>query len=389
MEITEVTTRAHIREFHAFQLKIYRDDVHWIQPVTDNIEEIFDPARNKLFRKGEAARWILTDPKAGTIGRIAAFIDRKICDKNDQPTGGIGFFECIDDSAAAFMLFDKAKEWLSERGMEAMDGPVNFGERDRWWGLLVDGFDEPNFCMPYNPPRYQQLFESYGFENYFNQYTYHRKVYDGDLDDHLKATADRIASNPRYKICHINRDNLKKYAEEFSQVYNHAWIRHSGVKEITPAHAMALLKSLKPILDERLVWFAYYDDEPVGFLIMIPEMNQVFRYVGSRLNLLGKLRFLWYFRVRKVCTKALGIIFGFVEEHQRKGLEGAMVYAFRRVALAKGFPYKEIELNWIGDFNPSMIRIVEMVGFKVKKTHVTYRYLFDRTKPFQRARKVS
>ncbi len=31
--------------------------------------------------------------------------------------------------------------------MEAMDGPINFGDRDRWWGLLIDGFDrDPNYC---------------------------------------------------------------------------------------------------------------------------------------------------------------------------------------------------------------------------------------------------
>ncbi|HRZ49384.1 MAG TPA: hypothetical protein P5338_08335, partial [Bacteroidales bacterium] len=324
-----------------------------------------------------------------TILSIYNFIDRKISSKNEQPTGGMGFFECINNLDAAFMLFDAARRWLAERGMEAMDGPVNFGDRDRWWGLLVEGFHEPNFCMPYNPPYYRGLFEGYGFQDYFRQYTYHRHVYDGDLDIHLKETADRIAANPRYRICHINRGNLRKYAEEFAWIYNHAWTRHGGVKEFSTAHAMALLKSLKPILDERLIWFAYYDDEPVGFLIMIPEMNQIFRYVNGKMDLLGKLKFLWYFKWLKRCSKALGLIFGFVEQHQRKGLEGAMVYAFRSVALAEGFPYREIELNWIGDFNPTMIRIVEMVGFKVRKTHITYRYLFDRTKPFTRAKKVS
>ncbi len=389
MKIIEVTSPQLIREFHKVQKVLYRNDPVWIQPVYNDIEKIFDSGQNKLFRKGEAIRWVLIDPSGITIGRVAAFIDRKTCNKNDQPTGGMGFFECINDHDAAFMLFDAARQWLSERGMEAMDGPINFGDRDRWWGLLVDGFHEPNYCMPYNPPYYQQLFEAYGFRDYFKQFTYHRNVYDGDLDQHLKVTADRIAANPRYRIQHIKKGNLERYAEEFRHIYNHAWTRHGGVKEITTAHAMALLKSLKPILDERLVWFAYFDDEPVGFMIMIPEMNQVFKHVNGKMNLAGKLRFLWYFKVRKVCNKALALIFGFVEEHQRKGLEGAMVYAFRDVALAKGFPYREIELNWIGDFNPTMIRIVEMVGFRVRKTHITYRYLFDRNKPFARAKTVS
>lgn len=389
MKLTAVTTPALSREFHRIHNLINKHDPAWIQPLFSEVEKVFSPAENKSFRHGEAIRWILQDDEGNTIGRVAAFIDRKISEKSEQPTGGMGFFDCINDTRAAFMLFEAARQWLEERGMEAMDGPVNFGDRDRWWGLLTEGFLEPNFCMPYNPPYYRELFEGYGFQDYFRQYTYHRQVYDGDLDVHLKETADRIAANPRYRICHISRGNLQKYAAEFAYIYNHAWTRHGGIKEFTTAHAMALLKSLKPILDERLIWFAYYDDEPVGFLIMIPEMNQIFKHVNGKMNLTGKLKFLWYFKWMKKCNKALGLIFGFVEQHQRKGLEGAMVYAFRSVALSKGFPYREIELNWIGDFNPTMMRIVEMVGFKVRKTHITYRYLFDRTKPFTRAKRVS
>lgn len=389
MNLLEVNSGKLEREFLRFPLKIYRNDPNWVRPLDDEIIQIFDPARNKLFRHGRAIRWILLNDRLETIGRVAAFVDQKVCVNYEQPTGGIGYFECIDDQEAAWMLFDAAREWLVEQGMEAMDGPVNFGERDKWWGLLVEGFYPPNFGMNYNPPYYQKFFESYGFQNYFNQLTYHRNVYDGDLDLHMKETAERIARNPKYRIEHIDKRNLDRYAGEFSHVYNRAWTRHGGVKEITKAHAAALLKSIKPILDERLVWFVYYEEEPVGFLVMIPEMNQVFRHVGPKLNLIGKLRFLWYFKVLKVCNKAVGTIFGIVEDHQRKGLEGAIVYAFRQMALSKSFPYKEIELNWIGDFNPAMMRISEMAGFKVRKTHVTYRYLFDRTKPFSRAKTVS
>jgi len=51
----------------------------------------------------------------------------------------MGFFECTDDRDAAFLLFDTCSAWLKERGMQAMDGPINFGENDVNWGLLVEG----------------------------------------------------------------------------------------------------------------------------------------------------------------------------------------------------------------------------------------------------------
>src|SRR5439155_571400 len=126
--------------------------------------------KNNAFRFGEAERWIVGDGNGKLIGRIAAFTNKKYKNKGDDvPVGGMGFFECIDDQEAANLLFDTAKDWLQQRGMEAMDGPINFGERDRWWGLVTQGFQEPLYCMNYNPPYYSTLFEHYGFRNFFNQ----------------------------------------------------------------------------------------------------------------------------------------------------------------------------------------------------------------------------
>jgi len=388
MKLIEVTTPQDEQAFLTLPVQLHRNDPYWIRPLDDEITKVFDPIQNKLFRHGEAIRWILYDGQMTLIGRVAAFIDHKVCNNHEQPTGGMGFFECINSDEAAFLLFDACRDWLKQRGMEAMDGPVNFGDRDKWWGLLVDGFSPPNFCMPYNPRYYQHLFESYGFLNYFNQFTFHRYFDEKGLDPYMQTAADRIAENPSYRISHIEKGNTDRYANEFMEVYNSAWSRHTGIKPITLTHAKALLKSLKPIMDRRLVWFAYYEDEPVGFFIMIPEMNQVFRHLNGKLNLIGKLKFLWYFKVRRVVTTAVGVIFGVSSEHQRKGVEGAIVSAFNNYVRQQGVPYKELELNWIGDFNPTMIRIAKMVGCQVKKTHTTYRYLFDREKPFTRAKRL-
>ena len=78
---------------------------------------------------------------------------------------------------AAFLLFDTAKEWLSSKGMQAMDGPINFGENDTNWGLLVEGFTQPGFGMGYHKKYYEEHFlKKYGFKNYFEQYSYHKDV---------------------------------------------------------------------------------------------------------------------------------------------------------------------------------------------------------------------
>ena len=178
MQLKEVRSALDNREFLDFVTDLYRNDPQWIRPLDKDLELVFDPKKNKSFRHGELIRWLLIDDSGKAIGRIAAFINKKTADKNEQPTGGIGFFECINNQDAANRLFQAAVDWLKERGMEAVDGPINFGQRDRWWGLLVDGFYEPVYCMNYNPPYYRQLFENFGFKPYFEQWCFSLNVSD-------------------------------------------------------------------------------------------------------------------------------------------------------------------------------------------------------------------
>ncbi len=99
-----------------FLLYLYKNSPHWIRPLDQDIEAVFDPGKNKSFRHGECIRWILLDKSGDVIGRVAAFVNRKTARKgNDQPTGGIGFFECVNDREAAFALFDQCKDWLKQR----------------------------------------------------------------------------------------------------------------------------------------------------------------------------------------------------------------------------------------------------------------------------------
>ncbi len=387
--IIEVNTLQTKKEFLLFPVQHYKNEKNWIRPLDQDIKSVFDPKKNKLFRHGDAIRWILKDGKNSTVGRIAAFFDKKSAAKNDQPTGGLGFFDCINDQEAANILFDKCKEWLQSKGMEAMDGPINFGDRDRWWGCLVNGFEyPPNYCMPYNYPYYKDLFETYGFKNYFNQFTYYRKVVFEGVSKVIQEKAERLNKNPQYEFKHLEKKHLEKYTEDFRTVFNKAWARFPGVAKMTKVHARGLMKSLKPILDERIMWFAYYEKEPIGFFLQVPEINQIVKHLNGKMNLWGKIKFMFY-KLTGTCDTALGLIFGIVPEFQAKGIEGGIVMAFAHEALKKDFPYKHLQFNWIGDFNPAMIKVLDQVGGNVLKTHTTYRYLFDRNKPFERAKRVN
>ena len=384
MMIKEVISAADKQEFLLLPVRLYKNSKQWIRPLDKDIESVFDPEKNKSFRSGECIRWILKDEKNETIGRVAAFYDNKIVNKgNDQPTGGLGLFECIDDQSAAFMLFDQCKQWLQSKGMEAMDGPVNFGSRDRWWGLLVEGYHlQPNYQCNYNPPFYRDFFETYGFQVYFYQLTFGRAV-NGPLDDRLREKAQLIAKDPLYKFGYLKKKDWGTLATKIKDVYNKAWANRGEMPELTDQQAKLIVKQMKPIMDEKLIWFGYYKNEPIAFFLSLPEVNQIFKHVNGKLDLVGKLKFVWN-KWLKTDRKAFGVLFGVVPAHQGKGVDGAIIEAFRVEMQEKAKRYDEYEMNWIGDFNTKMIRVCEQINAPVVKRHATYRKLFDETKPFKR-----
>jgi hypothetical protein len=384
MKTREVVSEVDKKEFLLFPLTLYKNIPNWIRPLDKDVENVFDPEKNKTFRHGEVIRWILQNDQGETIGRVAAFIDQKTLNKgNSQPTGGLGFFECIDDQKAAFILFDQCKQWLQAKGVEAMDGSINFGSRDRWWGVLVDGFDrEPNYQCNYNPPYYKVFFEAFGFKEYFKQLTFARKVNE-PLSPKLAYKAELIGKDLAYEFRHLRKNEIDKLGEYLRAVYNKAWANRAENPEMTSLQASLLVKQMKPILDEKLLYFGFYKGEPISFFLSLPEVNQIFKFVNGKMDWLGKLKFVWY-QFKKVNKKAFGILFGVVPAHQGKGADGAMVMAARKVLQDEYKRYDEYEMNWIGDFNPKMINVVEQVGGIVAKTHITYRKLFDESKPFKR-----
>ncbi len=383
MQLTEVTTSQLEKAFLQVNVEINQDDPDYIRPLDKDIKEVFDPEKNKAFRFGEATRWILRDGDGKLIGRVAAFVNKKYRTKGDEfPVGGMGFFDCINNQEAADMLFDVAKHWLLQRGMEAMDGPINFGERDRWWGLMVDGFQPPPYCMNYNKPYYKELFENYGFRCFFNQYCYgldpkkelSRKI----LDRH--AT---IAKDPAFKALHIRKNKLPQFAADFAYVYNKAWAGHGGMKELKTEQVLVLFKKMKPVMDEKIVWFVYHNNNPIALFVNLPDLNQWFKYLNGRFDFWHKLKFLWI-KLTKKNKRFTGIAFGVIPEFQGAGVDSYLINEAKLV-VQRFTSYTEYELQWIGDWNPKMLNVAEHFGDSYRSRQlITYRYIFDRTREFKR-----
>ncbi|MBA2499941.1 MAG: hypothetical protein H0V30_09470 [Chitinophagaceae bacterium] len=382
MNLSEVTNENAADEFLKVNIIINQDDPNYIQPLEKDVKEIFNPKKNKAFRSGEVIRWILKNETGELIGRIAAFTNKKYKSKGDEgPVGGIGFFECINSQPAADILFDVAKHWLLSKGMTAMDGPINFGERDRWWGLLVEGFVPPVYMLNYNPPYYKALFENYGFKLFFEQICFGRMV-DKPLEDKFFERHAKLAEDPAYQARYIDKKKLPEFARDFATVYNEAWAGHGGLKQLNKDLVLKMFQQMKPVMDEKVIWFTYYNDRPIAIWVNLPDLNQWFKHLHGRFDLFAKLKFLWV-KATKPCKKFTGIVFGVVPDFQGKGVDSFMVVEGAKI-IQHQLSYTEYEMQWIGDFNPKMINIAQTIADKETRKLITYRYLFDQSREFKR-----
>jgi GNAT superfamily N-acetyltransferase len=383
MRVTEVKTEAQRKEFINFPKKLYREDPYWVSPLDSEAESVFDPAKNAAFSHGVATRWILSDDDGTTIGRVAAFIDEIRSKANRQPTGGFGFFEVIESREAAFMLFDTAREWLTARGMKAMDGPINFGDNDNYWGLLVEGFVQPGFGMPYNKEYYRHYFEDYGFRTYFEQYSYHRDVASVVVfPERFMKIAEWISKRPGYAYRHFEYSKRDKFVADMVEIYNATWaVFKEDFTPLDPARVRSTMQQAKAFMDPDLVWFAYHNEKPVAFYVLLPDLNQIIKHFNGRLTPWNIIRFIWYKMTHKM-TRARALVAGVHPSYQNSGIESAIFLEIFRVFRKKRF-YKELELSWVGDFNPKMISIYEALGAHKAKTHLTMRYMIDNTIAFK------
>lgn len=388
MKLIEVSSRKSKNLFHQLSYRIYKNDPNYVFPLKSMVEENFDPSKNSFYKHGEATRWVLLDSRSKPIGRIAAFVDFDKMNVFDQPTGNIGFFECINDKQAAEILFNSAKEWLTGKGAEAMDGPANMGENYMNHGLLADGFIQQGYGMPYNPPYYVDLFSGYGFEVYYEQYSYHID-YTKPFPERFWKIAEWVAKKPQYSFRHFNWDETDKFISDFCKVYEGAWQKHEHFKPIDHDELRDFIKSSKLVLDPEFIYFAYCDNEPIALFVMLPDFNQALKSLkNGKQNLINIIKLIRFVKKGKF-TRTRIIIMGVVEKFQKSGIESAIFYELDRKIMPHKPQYKELELSWAGDFNPKIIAIYKASGGRQVKTHFQMRYLFDRNKPFERAQIIN
>lgn len=336
--------------FIKLQWKIYKDERYWVPPLIMDRKKILDTKKNPFFQHAEIEMF-LAEKNGELAGRIAAIKNDLHNKTHNDKVGFFGFFECINNQEVANALFDAAKDWLKEKGLDIMRGPANPSSNDEW-GMLLEGFeDEPRLLMTYNPRYYLDLCENYGLHKIKDLFAWKLESDKVLGSDKLRRVQEIAKQRAGLKITQLDMKNFDKELEKVKYVYNKAWAPNWGFVPMTDAELDAMAKDLKPLVEEKLVLFGEIDNKLIGFALTMLDYNQIFKSMNGHLF---PFNFLKLYTHKKKVTWARIITLGIIPEYQKRGLDS--VFYWEIVNRARELGIKLGEASWILEDNEMMNR---------------------------------
>jgi hypothetical protein len=359
---------ANIRRFLRVSYHIYQDDPHWVAPLLRDLKKVFSDA-NPLFEHAEMQLWVVAQ-RGRDVGRIAGIVDRNFNTYQKNNAAFFGFFECINEHAVAHALIEAVIHWARSKGLDKVLGPLNPTTNEES-GLLVNGFDSsPVFMMTYNPPYYADLIAREGFVKAKDLLAYFFDLANTPMQRFERIAAKFKKRKPDIAIIPIRKRNLTECLAKVKAVYNEAWQTNWGFVPMTDAEVDFMAGRLKPLLTDGLAYVAETPQEPMGFLLAMPDFNQAFKPLKGRMlttKLLGFLPYLAGWKVPDVCRV---LTLGVKAKYRGRGIEAAILAEGLRTGFKLGF--RSVEASWILEDNTAMQRIIELFGGKPYKTYRIY-----------------
>jgi GNAT superfamily N-acetyltransferase len=347
---------------------IYRDDPHWVAPLLMDLKKVFTDA-NPLFQHADMQLWVaLRDGR--DVGRIAGIVDHNYQQVAKDSAAFFGFFECENNAQTAHKLLGQVEEWARGKKLARLLGPMNPTTNDEC-GLLVEGFDSaPVFMMTYNPQYYVPLIEREGFRKAKDLLAFHMDLAKIPMDRLTRIAAKIKQRNSELTFRPVLKKTLTEDLTKVKEVYNSAWQQNWGFVPMTDAEVDFMAARLKPLLMEGLIWLAEAGNEPVGFLLAMPDYNIPLKPLHGRLLTPKLFGFLPYLFGWKYPPRTRVLTLGVKEKYRAKGLESAMLIEGLKVGIGVGVT--ESEASWILEDNVMMCRVLEAIGGRVYKRYRLY-----------------
>jgi hypothetical protein len=369
--VRPVETKADKKAFVNLAWHVYRDDPAWVPPLKDEVHGLITPGKNPWFEHAKAKFW-LAERDGNAVGRISAQVDELVLEHMGKGTGQWGMLETTDGEAAA-ALIATAEAWLREQGMTTAMGPISLSIWDEP-GLEIEGFDQPpTAMMGHHRPEYRQWIEGAGYEKAKDLLTYEVDIANW-WDERIARLIALGEKNKRIRMRKVDKRKFDSEARLILNLLNDAWSDNWGFVPLTESEIAYAGKKLKPIIYDELVWIAYYDDEPVAFMITLPDINELIRDLNGELFPFNWMKLLW--RLRKPTTRRARVpLMGVAKKFHHTRLASQLAFMLieftRREVVAK-FGVKIGEFGWILEDNKGMLSIAELPGARVNHRYRIY-----------------
>jgi len=354
--------------FIKFPWQIYRDDPAWVPPLLIERKAFLDRKRHPFYKHGDATSF-LAKGNGEIVGRIMASDDPNYNSLHQSNVGCFGLFDCIDNCEVAEALFRAAGEWVRGKGRDEMMGPIDYST-NYVCGLLIDGFQHsPTLLTAHNPPYYADLIERCGFTKAKDWYAWWFSESPASAE-RLRQMASARAEKQGVRIRPVNLKDMAGEAQRIRAIYNQAWEKNWGFVPFTEAEFDHMAKEMKQLLVPPGTLIAEIGDEPVGFVIGVPDINVALRHINGRLTRfglpIGLLKLLYYrTKIRTGRLVALGV----VEKYRRCGIAEMLVLQVMDEAFKRGFTG---ELSMTLEDNVMVNRFIEAMGAARYKTYRIY-----------------
>ena len=331
--------------------------------------ELFSPKRNPFFQHADVCLF-LARRDGEVVGRISAQIDREHNRYHDERTGFFGFFECVHDPDVAAALLATAEEWLCERGMERVRGPLNFSINGEV-GLLVEGFDSPpQILMPYTQRYYLDLLEGCGYDRVQDLLAW--RWQSQPVPEGPARMVRELRARPEISV---RIANMKRFDEEVRTIldlYNEAWSENWGFVPATEAEARQMSSDLKFLADPHIVPFVEIDGRPAGVALAVPNLNEAIHDLDGRLLPFGFIKLLWRLKVRRPKTGRL-LLLGVRKEYRTRRYAGlAYLLCDEIYHQARKRGYEWAEFSWTLEDNHIINSLITKIGCTHYKTYRIY-----------------
>ncbi len=365
ISIETVKTKRDKNRFIKMVWPLYKDYPNWVPPLLLDRRMILDTKNNPFYRHAEIELF-LAYRNSEIVGRIAAIINHNHNSFHEENIGFFGFFESMNDQDVASALIDKAKEWLRGKGVNAIRGPVNPSTNDDI-GVLIDGFDKtPAIMMPYNPEYYDSLMTGSGLQKVKDLHSYYVEE-DQVMSGKLPRVMEKLKQRESFNIRQLNMKDFKAELQRIKTVYNNAWSKNWGFVPMTDEEFDHLADSLKQIVDPRIVLFAEKDNQPIGFALSVPDINQILIHNKKGRLIPGAIRLLLN---KKKINFVRIIVLGVTLQYQRSSAGALLFYETAVRGIENG--YYHGEAGWVLENNVMMNRAAEFLNAKRYKTYRLY-----------------